>query len=183
MPKVSAEYKDARRNHILQAAAACFAANGFHATSMQDVLSEAAISPGAFYRYFGSKADLIGALAEETATRLEDRIAGVLDSAAPGQLPIAALIRTVLSFEQQTGRGQIAVQLWSEALRDERIRAIVLDVVERIVKRLRAVAGDDDQARIIYAVLQGVTLQACWDPTVSLEALTRAASSLLDHRR
>jgi AcrR family transcriptional regulator len=183
MPKVSAEYRDARRAQILQAAAACFAENGFHATSMQDVLTRAELSPGAFYRYFPSKAELIAALAYETASRLEGLIEGVLERSPPGALPVGALVEAVLSFERQTGRGQMAIQLWSEAIRDQRVRTIVLDVIDRIIERLRVVTADDHQARILYAILQGVTLQACWDPKLPTHQLARAAETLVNHGR
>jgi AcrR family transcriptional regulator len=183
MPKVSAEYRDARRAQILQAAAACFAENGFHATSMQDILTRARLSPGAFYRYFPSKADLIAALAHETAGRLEGLIEEVLANSIPGALPVGALVEAVLGFERETGRGQMAIQLWSEAVRDARVRAIVLEVIDRILERLRAVSADEDHARIVYAILQGVTLQSCWDPSLPAAQLARAAESLLNHGR
>ena len=41
MPKVSADYLSARRAHILDAAATRFAEQGFHRSSMQDVINEA----------------------------------------------------------------------------------------------------------------------------------------------
>jgi hypothetical protein len=50
---------------ILDAARACFARNGFHATSMQDVVVESGLSMGAVYRYCKTKDDLIQAIAKE----------------------------------------------------------------------------------------------------------------------
>ncbi|HEY9407971.1 MAG TPA: helix-turn-helix domain-containing protein, partial [Jiangellaceae bacterium] len=52
MPRVSEAHLAARRDQILQAAWTCFARDGFHATSMQDVFAEAGLSAGAVYRYF-----------------------------------------------------------------------------------------------------------------------------------
>ncbi|MFD0447134.1 TetR/AcrR family transcriptional regulator [Streptomyces indonesiensis] len=65
MPKVSQEYLDARRAEILTAARRCFVRDGFHETSMQDLLAEAGMSSGSVYRYFPSKQDMIIAIAEE----------------------------------------------------------------------------------------------------------------------
>ena len=49
---------------------ACFAREGFHATSMQKICAEAGMSPGAFYRYFRSKEELIAAIvADERSAR------------------------------------------------------------------------------------------------------------------
>src|SRR4051794_11895849 len=65
MPKVSQEYRDARREQILAAAKRCFLRSGFHETSMQDLFAESGLSSGAVYRYFPSKEDMILAIAEE----------------------------------------------------------------------------------------------------------------------
>ena len=47
MPKVLPEYLELRRQQILDAAAACFSRRGFHQTTMQDICTEAGLSPGA----------------------------------------------------------------------------------------------------------------------------------------
>ena len=65
MPKVTQQYRDARRDQILGAARRCFLRDGFHSTSMQDLFAEAGLSAGAVYRYFASKDEVIVAIAEE----------------------------------------------------------------------------------------------------------------------
>ena len=65
MPRVSQQYRDARRREILEAAGRCFAENGFHSTSMQDFFEASGLSAGLVYRYFRSKDELITALAGE----------------------------------------------------------------------------------------------------------------------
>src|SRR3990172_10364785 len=67
MPKVLPEYLELRRQQILDAAAACFARRGFHQATMQDICDEAQLSPGAVYRYFHSKEEIIEAMCEESA--------------------------------------------------------------------------------------------------------------------
>jgi AcrR family transcriptional regulator len=59
MPKVLPEYLELRRQQILDAAAACFSRRGFHQTTMHDICGEAELSPGAVYRYFSSKEEII----------------------------------------------------------------------------------------------------------------------------
>ncbi len=54
----------APRQRIIAAAIACFARSGFHGASMQAICAEAAMSPGALYRYFPSKEAIIAAIAE-----------------------------------------------------------------------------------------------------------------------
>src|SRR3954468_15322156 len=65
VPKVSAEHREARREEILGAARRRFACEGFHATSMQDILAESGLSAGAVYRYFNGKSDIVAAIAGE----------------------------------------------------------------------------------------------------------------------
>ena len=55
----------APRQRVLAAALHCFAAKGFHGTSMQEVCAQADKSPGALYRYFPSKDAIITAIAEQ----------------------------------------------------------------------------------------------------------------------
>lgn len=52
-------YLEERKAEILQAARAVFIRHGFERATMQDIASEVGISPGAIYRYFPSKDDLI----------------------------------------------------------------------------------------------------------------------------
>ena len=61
MPKVTEAHMEARRRQILEAASACFSRQGFHQTSMQDICREAGLSPGAVYRYYSTKEDIIAA--------------------------------------------------------------------------------------------------------------------------
>lgn len=72
MARVSQEHLDARRRQILDGAALCFARNGFHATSMQDVLKEVDLSAGAVYRYFSGKEELIAAIVTEVLQEVGD---------------------------------------------------------------------------------------------------------------
>jgi len=53
-----------RKNNILDAAHRLFVKKGFHATSIQDIISEANISKGTFYNYFVSKHECLLAIME-----------------------------------------------------------------------------------------------------------------------
>lgn len=59
-----------RREQILGTATAAFAAQGFTATSVDDVAAAAGISRAILYRHFESKADLYRAVIERVRTRL-----------------------------------------------------------------------------------------------------------------
>lgn len=120
MPKVTHQYRDARRDQILSAARRCFLRNGFHATSMQDLFAEAGLSSGAVYRYFASKDDVITAIAEEN---MRDVVAMIHDVASrePGR-PIGTVLADIVTLVQakdaQDGLAGLALLAWSESLRN-----------------------------------------------------------------
>ncbi|MFM9554333.1 MULTISPECIES: TetR/AcrR family transcriptional regulator [Streptomyces] len=135
MPRVSQERLDARRRQILDAAARCFARNGFHATSMQDVLKEADLSAGAVYRYFGGKEELIAAI---VATVLGEVREAFEEAAREGPPPppdvlIGAALRRILHRQPSLGEAgeslyaRLMVQVWAETLRNPELHAILAD--------------------------------------------------------
>jgi AcrR family transcriptional regulator len=130
MPRVSEEHLAARRQQILDAAQLLFTRNGFHATSMHDVIAEAGLSVGAVYRYFKSKEDLIAAIAGETASIIAEEIEELARLDPP--LPLSETLDRLLdSFEPRVGPdgiGRLAVQVWSESLRNPRLSTVVHDV-------------------------------------------------------
>ena len=77
MPKVTEAHLEARHQQILNAAGACFSRQGFHQTSMQDICREAELSPGAVYRYFSSKEDIIAASCQACQHGIVDFIQSV----------------------------------------------------------------------------------------------------------
>jgi AcrR family transcriptional regulator len=136
VPKVSEEYRDARREQIMAAARRCFLRNGFHATSMQDLFAEAGLSSGAVYRYFASKDELIVAIAEDN---MRDVVATLRAIAAEGSDAsvgdaLAGVI-DVINKKKDGGLGGIAVQVWAEALRNPA-------VAERFTKLLDELRAD-----------------------------------------
>ena len=64
MRRANVQLQADRRFEILQAAQTCFARSGFHQTSMQEICTEAGMSPGNLYRYFRSKEEIIAGIAE-----------------------------------------------------------------------------------------------------------------------
>jgi AcrR family transcriptional regulator len=120
MPKVSEQYRDARRNQILDAAKRCFLRDGFHETSMQDLFAEVGLSAGAVYRYFSSKEDMVLAIAEQSMREVIAMIHSF--AAAPRGEGLGDALANVLDVVQrehaQDQIGAMAVLSWSEALRN-----------------------------------------------------------------
>ena len=121
MPRVTEEHRAGRRAEILTAAARLFAANGFHATSMADIISESGLSAGAVYRYFRSKEELIAAVAETALSAADEAFDKLLaDNAVPSPAQaVTALIGAIagrIAHDPATGVDltRIGVQVWAE---------------------------------------------------------------------
>ncbi len=141
------EYRATRRAGILQAAARCFAHNGFHGTSMADVISESGLSAGAVYMYFRSKEEIIGAVAEQTLHSADEIFAGLLaDGAAPAPADVLAVLvegisqATVTGPDAEVPLAPLTVQVWTEALRNRELGARVNDAYLRLRAHFAEVA-------------------------------------------
>lgn len=132
MTRVSQEHLDARRRQILDAARRCFVRGGFHATSMQDVLTEAGLSAGAVYRYFKGKDAIISAIVSETLTDVAAAFAAD-DEAPPPELDdfveiILRIDAPALTESEESAR--LLIQVWSEALRSPALGAQLKDIMD-----------------------------------------------------
>jgi AcrR family transcriptional regulator len=204
MPKVSDAHRQARRREILDAAAACFARQGFHRTSMQDIVRESGISAGLVYRYFASKDEVIAAIVEqwhEHRTRLLTGAAPEGPDAAPegpdaagGGHPLPAYLAMLRAIAAPEAADDIrlGVQVWAEALRSPAIGELTRGGVDRFRKLAAGAIRDaeregglpagvepDALARVLIAIYQGLTLQTAWDGAVDNDAFVRAVAGLV----
>jgi AcrR family transcriptional regulator len=167
MPRVSQAHLDARRRQILDAARRCFVRNGFHATSMQDVLAEADLSAGAVYRYFRGKDEIIAAIAGEAVAE----VAGVLDVAFGADDPppldevLGAAFLAIERVDAEQGFARLALQVWGEAVRSPALAEIIRGEVPRLRDRLarlvrvyqdRGLMAADAPAEQVAQVLVGL---------------------------
>jgi AcrR family transcriptional regulator len=148
MPRVPESHLTARREQILDAARRCFSRNGFHATSMQDVIAEAGLSVGAVYRYFKSKDELRTAVAEETARSLLEGVAAIAAHEPP--LPLREVFARLLDLLEAMLRGpdpvaRVGVQAWGEALRDPGLGRFVSGVLGTMRGHFTTIAGRAQQ--------------------------------------
>ena len=176
MPKVSDLHQADRRDQSLSAAAACFAAQGFHATSMADVVKASGLSAGSVYRYFASKDDLIGAIIDRY---LEGLVGHFAQAHATSDSPADTVIDALRLFTQGLQGtpfqpfAQLMPQFWSEVRRNETIRKrgetafrSLLGQFADIVKRAQGagtLSSDLEPsgvAQIMLALVQGFFLQS-----------------------
>ncbi|SNT19480.1 DNA-binding transcriptional regulator, AcrR family [Asanoa hainanensis] len=174
MPRVSEAHLAARRQQILDAAKRCFTRDGFHNTSMQDVIAEAGLSVGAVYRYFKSKNDLITSIAESV---IGDASAMFEELAVhePPLSPAEAVERAIEFVDRQTGPDglmRIALQVWAEAMRDPALAEFVAGAYGRMrghfvllatrardAGRLPADADPEAVGAVLFGMVPGYALQ------------------------
>ncbi|MFF8808968.1 TetR/AcrR family transcriptional regulator [Streptomyces omiyaensis] len=198
MARVSQEHLDARRRQILDGATRCFARNGFHATSMQDVLAEAGLSAGAVYRYFRSKDELIAAIAEETFIRIRGAFAQAAGENPPptpdvliGRVMTIVLERRIAGAEQQAF-ARLIIQVWAETLRDEALakalaqgfdgmREIWAGLVDayRANGLVPADVSSEHMARTLIAAVQGFIAQQALFGDVEIDVLQEGLRGLM----
>jgi AcrR family transcriptional regulator len=123
VPKISFAQEQQRRAQILSAAMACFARQGYHATSMDDVVRESGLSVGAIYSYFASKEDLFLALSDDRAEQTLAYLNEVFRR--PG--PMADKSREAVDYffnqlsDDLIPLARVNVEFLSEAAKSERI--------------------------------------------------------------
>ena len=138
-----------RRDHILDAADACFVRNGFHRATMQDIAREARMSAGNIYRYFDSKEAVVLGLAERTRTqgaRLLERLANTSDR----RELISGIIKEYYVLISQEA-AVLRVDLWSEATRNS--------VVAGMIRRL-----EDEGRDWFVSMFQALATSPSCDP-------------------
>lgn len=194
MPRVSDEYLEQRRQQILDAARRCFARQGFHETSMQDVFRESGLSAGAVYRYFKGKDELIREIAASTLEQISTVVETALgEEPMPGLDEIVGRVATaVQELSGPDGPGRIAPAAWAAALYDPEIAAIVRDVLDKLrtrwvtaVRRMvdegRLPPGTDADAAgsVLYALFPGFIVHYLILGSIDADTLRRGLRALL----
>jgi AcrR family transcriptional regulator len=201
MPKVTEEHVQARRRQILSAAMRCFARQGFHRTTMQDIFREAELSPGAVYSYFKGKDELILAIIGETMAFVVDAATLFTEPLPEGRLrrpgeALAELIDRYGSFELGTveERARIFPHLIGEQSRNEQMNAALRSGIDRLRDGFETLAraaqerGELDPAldpaefsRLPISLMQGLLVQlGVYGDALDIDAYARAAAELID---
>ena len=185
MPKVSDAHLEARRQQILDASSACFGRQGFHQTTMQDICQKAGLSPGAVYRYFSSKEEIIAASCQACQQGIVDFIQA---GTAGGNNAIEMLDQLFeagfgyLANPEAAESFQMSIQLWAEAQRSPKIKDVYRESCQNTMQESFAsilVQGQqsgeidpeldgESMARILLSSWQGLLVQKSLDPGIDV---------------
>lgn len=196
MPKISPAQEQQRRAQILAAAMACFARQGYHATSMDDVVRESGLSVGAIYSYFPSKEDLFLTLGEDRAQQTLAYMSQLF--ACPGSITEKSREAVDYFFDRLTDEFvplmRVNVEFLSEAIKSKAIRDRQDRRCESIRQFFISLLSDAQQrgevrsdvdihgaAELMMALGEGIVLLSVTGlRRVPLEALKVAYIALLD---
>ena len=136
------ERKQHTREGLLDAAERVFALRGYHPTQVTDIVSEAAVGQGTFYRHFGSKRALLDELFERLASGL---LAGF-------EMPVGPLPKTLEEYRGMSLRGAMqAIRVIDEHA--DALRIVLRDgpsIDDAFAARLEAVYERMTQVGRIY---------------------------------
>jgi AcrR family transcriptional regulator len=194
VPKVSQSHLAARRKQILEAAIVCFSRSGFHRTSMQDIVRQSKLSPGAIYNYFPSKERIIEAIATERHARERELFAKAEREAALEKV----LHRMRDSFFGQLNqpserlRRRVTIQYWAESQRNPQILKLIRRGLKgprtHLVRILREaqLSGEissqvdtEEVARFLIATFHGLVLQSEWGERMKAERINELLDRFL----
>ncbi|MEI8412678.1 MULTISPECIES: TetR/AcrR family transcriptional regulator [unclassified Kribbella] len=196
MPKVTEEHRLARRQQIVAAARLCVVEQGFHKTTMADVIRESGLSAGAVYGYFKSKEEIVAAIAEEALSSVDELFEKILATEEPLS-PLAALetaLNHIVSVAERPGGDvtKVAIQAWGEALRNPAIMATAQSKYtqlrghfEDVARRAQADGTVDASvdprhiAQVLFGILPGFILQRLLIGDVSPDSYTAGLRALL----
>jgi AcrR family transcriptional regulator len=194
MPRVTEAYRESRRRQILDASIECFAREGFHRTSMAQIIAKAGVSAGTIYLYFDSKEQIVEAIAEERHA-LESALAATALANPDTRQALHDLADGYLNWlsdpiEQK--RRRVTVQVWAEALRSDRVASIVRDgvgqrqqIADFVGERqqqghLVASLDPDAVSRVMLSLILGFVLQQAWDDTIDVNGYRSVLNEMID---
>jgi AcrR family transcriptional regulator len=140
-----------------------FVARGYHRTRVDDVVTAAGVSHGAFYHYFESKDQFAHVLAARAIRRVATAFADIPDDAGPeGLARRAALRRWLRRYNAVHATEAAMIRVWVDALLQDATltteSAAALDWGRRRMARFLAPRefGDVDTEAVVMVALLGV---------------------------
>ncbi len=154
-PRYSRLAPERRREQILDAANALFAARGYDEVSIEDIAHAAGVTRGLVHHYFGGRKEVYIALLERLGTMREQQLPAPVGRSARARL--ADSVSRWLDWTEQNRMIWLGTLGVGEDIADPDVRAVVLDLVRRAVALVAARHAElaDDSPRLRDAL-------ECW---------------------
>jgi len=181
MARSSRETAALRREQVVLAAARRVRERGLAGVSVPDLMAEAGLTHGGFYKHFTSKDALEAEACERALEEMAERVWALVEAEGPDAL--AALITFYLTPDHRDdpGGGCAITALAADASRSESAAAQALaSGIERQAEILSALAGGRPQALATLSTLVGAVIlaRATKGRPVSDEILDAARAAL-----
>jgi AcrR family transcriptional regulator len=137
MAQPSTAHASEMRTRILDAAQRVMHNDGYRATTMPAIATEADVSVGLLYRYFESKEELHLAMCEAITQAQLDELSVQLAAIADPTQRLASAVRLFVESLETRDWGGIVVAGWAEAETNPRLR----DLLQRRCDQLRSFAA------------------------------------------
>lgn len=165
---------EARRQGILEAAAAVFAAEGFAATKLDDIAAQAGVAKGTIYLHFKDKQDLFEQMIREAVSPVIARLEALAKlPELPAELVLSSMFDLFRTEVLGTQRKELLRLIISEGPRFPAIaefyhREVVsrgLQFMRELLERAKAKGelSDDGIARFPQLVVAPLILAVVWD--------------------
>lgn len=152
--------REQRREQLLSAALQVFAAEGYHATSMDSIAAAAGVTKPVLYQHFDSKRDLYLALLDNSLADLLESARSALNSTTDNKQRVSALGRAYFTFVcSPTGAFRLVFEsdLADDPAVRERVDAADLALAREAAAVISADTGlSEEQALLIASGLQGL---------------------------
>ncbi|MGY4720329.1 TetR/AcrR family transcriptional regulator [Naumannella cuiyingiana] len=148
--------REQRRRQLLDSAGAVFAANGYHATVMDDIAEAAGVSKPVLYQHFPSKLDLYLALLDASADQVVELVSGAMAATDDNADRVSSAIGAFYAYvtEHQTFRLIFETDLNP----DPRVRDLVWRIHTDLAEAIGQVIALDTRLPADEARLLGVSL-------------------------
>lgn len=169
----SKEEKAKSRERIVDVAAARIRETGIEAPGVSEIMREAGMTHGGFYKHFDSRDELVEAALERAMTRGDEKLSKLTSGAGD---PLAAFVDWYVSAEHvaNPAAGCAVAALGADIGRaGAELRDVYRAQVERYLLRLEQLLGSRQRATVALATLVGsVTVaRALDDPVLAEEIL------------
>jgi TetR/AcrR family transcriptional regulator len=190
-----------QRERLLDAAVACFAADGIAATSLRSIALKAGVTPALVTYYFGGKERLLAAFVAERVMPVVGILRGNLMAAGPDARSVTGAF--VNGMHEAVGRYPWWPQLWVREVLNEKgaLREVLLTQVAPQVTQVlaRAIAGARERGeisadldpRLLVVSVMGLTMfplaaETIWRrlfpaQDIDRDVLRRHTLAVLDH--
>jgi AcrR family transcriptional regulator len=185
--------RDVTRARVLRAARDAFAQSGYAGTTNADIAARAGVTAAALYQYFDSKTALYMAANEDAQSELVARFR----EAVAGEPPLREALRALLLASSELHQRDLSLSAFLSAVPVEikrhadiaagmaaqpsEVLAIVVDVVERGVKRRElAPSKADDVVAMFIACTMGISLYGASIDSAAVPGAVGALVALID---